>query len=133
MPKPNYDFANFRRSNKHAAIWLAGLLAFFIIGFSIVNHFSSPKSINQTTTDNIEQQPYLEEVLEKSDSQEITPIPNKENLQEISKLTQTLDLDLKINELTAISFKNSSPETIISKLRQITTEDYLDELKSIQF
>lgn len=128
----NYDFNHLRRSNKHAAIWLSGLFVMFIIGSTIVNQLSSPKSINQPNTDNIDQQSQ-EEVLGESDSQENIPSPEKDNLQEISKLTETLDLDLKINELTSISFKNSSPESIITKLKQITTEDYLDELKSIQF
>lgn len=127
---PSYDFDNMRRSNKYAAFWLIGITALFLIGSTLAN------SLNKTdtmSTDSLPTEQINEEVLGTTDQVAEEPEKPEDPLPIINESTETLDSDIKINNLSDISFKNAFPETILNNLNKITTEDFLDELKAIQF
>lgn len=127
---PSYDFDNMRRSNKYAALWLIGITFSFLIGSVLVNN------LNKTYSNNPNLQPtedVKEDVLGTTDQVAEEPDKPEDALPIINESTETLDSDIKINNLSDISFKNASPETILKNLTKITTEDFLDELKAIQF
>lgn len=127
---PSYDFDNMRRSNKYVAFWLIGITAVFLIGSTLAN------SLNKTDTNSTNPLPteqVNEEVLGTADQVADESEKPEDALSIINESTETLDSDIKINNLLDISFKNASPETILNNLNKINTEDFLDELKAIQF